>query len=72
MVVTEFGDFYYDYLVIATGSTSHYFGNNHWKEHTLPLKTLADARNIRNRILTSLKKLKKLRCCYENQVFDLH
>lgn len=59
MVVTEFGDFYYDYLVIATGSTSHYFGNNHWKEHTLPLKTLADARNIRNRILTSFEEAEK-------------
>lgn len=59
IVVSDFGDFHYDYLVIATGSTTHYFGNNHWTEHTLPLKTLKDARNIRNKILTSLEEAEK-------------
>lgn len=59
IVVTDFGEFYYDYLVIATGSTSHYFGNNHWMEYTLPLKTLANARNIRNKILTSFEEAEK-------------
>jgi NADH dehydrogenase len=59
IVVSDFGNFHYDYLVIATGSTTHYFGNNHWTEHTLPLKTLKDARNIRNKILTSLEEAEK-------------
>ncbi len=59
IVVSDFGDFHFDYLVIATGSTTHYFGNNHWTEHTLPLKTLKDARNIRNKILTSLEEAEK-------------
>lgn len=59
IVVSDFGDFHYDYLVIATGSTTHYFGNNHWTEHTLPLKTLKDARCIRNKVLTSFEEAEK-------------
>jgi NADH dehydrogenase len=58
-VISDFGEFYYDYLVIATGSTTHYFGNNHWKDFSYPLKTLIDARNIRNKILTSFEEAEK-------------
>ena len=40
----------YDKLVIAVGSTSSTFGV-HGLEHCFQLKTIADARNIRQRIL---------------------
>ena len=41
----------YDYLVMATGTTHSYFGNDAWAPHAPGLKTLADAFVIRKRIL---------------------
>jgi NADH dehydrogenase len=42
----------YDYLILATGSTPTYFGNDAFREHALELRTLNDAINLRNHILT--------------------
>jgi NADH:ubiquinone reductase (H+-translocating) len=44
-------ELHYDYLVVATGSTHSYFGNNKWAEHAPGLKTLEDAVEIRRRVL---------------------
>lgn len=41
----------YDFLVIASGSTHSYYGHPEWREHAPGLKTLADAQDIRRRIL---------------------
>lgn len=41
----------YDYLVLAMGARTGYFGNNHWAEHTYGLKTLQDAVRIRSHVL---------------------
>jgi len=41
----------YDSLVIATGTTHSYFGNDAWRPYAPGLKTLADAFVIRKRIL---------------------
>ena len=40
----------YDTLVVATGATHHYFGNDHWKSLAPGLKTIEDATEIRRRI----------------------
>ncbi len=40
----------YDYLLLATGATPSYFGNNQWASHAPGLKTIADALEIRRRI----------------------
>lgn len=45
------GEIEYDYLVVATGVTHSYFGNEGWAAHAPGLKTLADAHEIRRRIL---------------------
>jgi NADH dehydrogenase len=45
------GETSYDYLVVATGVTHSYFGNDSWAAHAPGLKTLADAHEIRRRIL---------------------
>lgn len=45
----------YDYLVLAPGSTNSYFGHDEWAEHTLPLKDLDDAIEIRRRVLLSVE-----------------
>jgi NADH:ubiquinone reductase (H+-translocating) len=41
----------YDYLILATGSTPTYFGNDQFREHSLELRTLTDAIDIRDHIL---------------------
>ncbi|MCW7492724.1 NAD(P)/FAD-dependent oxidoreductase [Leptospira sp. 2 VSF19] len=46
----------YDYLILATGARTSYFGNHSWKEKTLGLKNLKDALAIRRRILLSFEQ----------------
>lgn len=46
----------YDYLVLASGMQTSYFGNDAWKEHTLGLKTIHDALSVRKNVLESLEK----------------
>ncbi|MBI5608751.1 MAG: NAD(P)/FAD-dependent oxidoreductase [Deltaproteobacteria bacterium] len=41
----------YDYLVLAPGAQSGWFGHPEWAEHAFGLKTLDDALQIRTRIL---------------------
>lgn len=46
----------YDYLVVATGAETNYYGIPGAQEHTLPLKTLADAARIRNRVIDAFEE----------------
>jgi len=41
----------YDYLILGTGSTHSYFGNDGWAKLAPGLKTLDDAREMRRRIM---------------------
>lgn len=50
-IITSIGDFDYDYLVIATGCQTNFFGNKDTKRNSLSLKTTYDAISIRNHIL---------------------
>jgi NADH:ubiquinone reductase (H+-translocating) len=45
----------YDYLVLAVGGKTSYFGKNEWEAHTLGLKTLDEALAIRQQILHSFE-----------------
>ena len=49
------GTIVYDHLIVATGSTHSYFGNDKWAEFAPGLKTLGDAFEIRRRILMSFE-----------------
>lgn len=46
----------YDYLIIATGTRTSWFGNDEWEKYTIGLKSLQDSYKIRRRILSSLEK----------------
>jgi len=54
-VITDDGELEWDYLVVALGSTTNYLGLADIEKNTLPLRTLADAITIVNRILDSYK-----------------
>ena len=42
---------YYDYLIVAAGSSSSYFGHDEWQSIAPSLKTLDDALQMRGRML---------------------
>jgi NADH dehydrogenase len=46
----------YDILVIAAGATHAYHGHDDWAVHAPGLKTIADARTIRSRLLLSFER----------------
>ncbi|MGF7161606.1 NADH dehydrogenase [Rhodoligotrophos appendicifer] len=48
-------EFPYDFLVLATGVTHSYFGNDHWANWAPGLKHIEDATEIRRRLLTSFE-----------------
>lgn len=50
----------YDTLVLATGSTQHYFGNDQWKAKAPGLKTIEDALEIRRRVFLSFETAERL------------
>ena len=45
----------YDVLVLATGATHGYFGNDSWAAHAPGLKTIDDATEIRRRLLLAFE-----------------
>lgn len=50
----------YDFLVVATGSTHHYFGRDaEWEKLAPGLKTIEDATEIRRRVLTSFEEAER-------------
>ena len=55
LVKTEEGDFNYDYLVIATGCTSNFFGNKNFERYAFPMKSTNEAIALRNRILLNFE-----------------
>jgi NADH:ubiquinone reductase (H+-translocating) len=54
-VVTDIGDFQYDYLVIAIGCRTNFFGNTNIRNHAFSLKTTYDAMQLRNHVLQNFE-----------------
>ncbi len=55
-VITEIGDLSYDYLVIATGSKTNYFGNKEIERNAMAMKTIPQSLNIRSLILENFEQ----------------
>ncbi|MCC8088055.1 MAG: NAD(P)/FAD-dependent oxidoreductase [Rikenellaceae bacterium] len=55
-ISTDKGDLYYDYLVFALGSVPNFFGMKNVEKYALPMKSSADALDIRNHILENFEK----------------
>lgn len=56
MVIHKRGETPYDYLVIAAGAETSYFGNDQWGEHAPSLKSIEDALEIRRKILLAFEE----------------
>jgi NADH dehydrogenase len=53
---TSIGDIDYDFLVIATGSDTSYFGMESLKENSMPMKSVREALELRSMILQNFEK----------------
>ena len=58
-VITEDLVIPYDFLIVATGSRHSYFGHDEWEKFAPGLKNLADAVEIRKRLLTAFEIAEK-------------
>lgn len=56
IVHTDIGPFAYDYLVIATGATTNFFGNKEIEYYSMPMKNLREAVNIRSFLLQNIEE----------------
>ncbi|KGO80893.1 NADH dehydrogenase [Flavobacterium beibuense F44-8] len=55
-VILSNGELEYDKLVFATGAESNYFGMENVKKNAIPMKTLNDAIEMRNKLLQRMEK----------------
>jgi NADH dehydrogenase len=53
---TTIGNIAYDYLVIATGSTTNFFGNKDIEHYSMPMKSIPEALNLRYSILQNIEE----------------
>ena len=56
-IETSIGSFSYDYVVIATGCKTNFFGNENIRKHSFNLKTTYQSITIRNSILENFEKI---------------
>ncbi len=54
-ISTSDGDVCYDYLVLATGSNTNFFGNEQIQHYAMPMKNVTEALNLRSLILQNLE-----------------
>lgn len=69
IIQTSIGKIDYDYLVLATGTTSNFFGNKHIEEEAIPMKTLSEAMGLRNALLSNLER--SITCATEQERREL-
>lgn len=55
-IQTSEGEMTYDYLVIANGCKTNYFGNEKIEKYAHPMKTTVEAIHIRNQVLLGFEK----------------
>jgi NADH:ubiquinone reductase (H+-translocating) len=59
VILTNQEELSYDSLIVATGVSHHYFGNDQWADLAPGLKTVEDAINMRRRILGAFELAEK-------------
>ena len=55
-IIADIGELKYDYLVIATGSKTNYFGNKEIERNSMAMKTIPQSLNIRSLILENFEQ----------------
>ncbi len=55
-VETNIGTIHYDHLIIATGATNNFFGNETIEKNALPMKSVRQALDLRSKILENFEQ----------------
>ncbi|MFK7783555.1 MAG: NAD(P)/FAD-dependent oxidoreductase [Crocinitomicaceae bacterium] len=55
-VETSIGELHYDKLIIATGATNNFFGNDQIEKHAFAMKSIDESLQIRNRVLEQFEE----------------
>ena len=66
---TSIGKIDYDYLVLAAGATTNFFGNKTIEEWAIPMKTVPEAMGLRNALLSNFERA--LTCATEEERQEL-
>lgn len=68
-IQTSIGKVKYDYLVLAAGTTTNFFGNKHIEEEAMPMKTVSESMGLRNALLDNFERA--LTCATEKERQEL-
>jgi NADH:ubiquinone reductase (H+-translocating) len=55
LVKTDLGDFSFDYLVMAMGTDTNFYGMKNIQENAIPMKSVSEAIYLRNKVLQNLE-----------------
>ena len=69
ILLTSIGKIDYDYLVLAAGATTNFFGNKNIEEWAIPMKTVPEAMGLRNALLSNFERA--LTCATEEERQEL-
>jgi NADH dehydrogenase len=68
-IILNNGELHYDYLVIATGTETNYFGIENIMKHALPMKTINDALFLRNSLLERFEEATRITDPFERKKY---
>lgn len=69
IIQTSIGKIAYDYLVLAAGTTTNFFGNKAVEEEAMPMKNVSEAMGLRNALLDNFERA--LTCADERERQEL-
>lgn len=69
IVQTSIGKISYDYLVLAAGTTTNFFGNKTIEERAMPMKNVSEAMGLQNALLDNFERA--LTCATEQERQEL-
>lgn len=68
-ITTTLGDMWYDYLVVAVGTDTNFFGNENIEKYAIPMKSVSEALYLRNAILIDYERSITIRDFEERQKY---
>lgn len=69
IIQTSIGKISYDYLVLAAGTTTNFFGNKDVADEAMPMKNVSEAMGLRNALLDNFERA--LTCASEQERQEL-
>ena len=68
-ITTKNNTYFFDYLILATGSVPSYFGHDQWNKFSPSLKNIEDATFLRGKILKAFEKAERVKNKRESEKY---